>query len=121
MWYIVKSEKGARLINGFEKHTDQYAYVASLISGKVDTLLHYDEVVPGDVFFIPNGRVHGIGAGIVLAEIQQSSDVTYRIYDWGRVDDNGNPRELHTELALDVISGHLRYLKEDLDSCLFQQ
>jgi mannose-6-phosphate isomerase len=103
MWYIMKSGKEAQLINGFKKDTDVKSYVEALNNGKLDSILNFDNVVPGDVFFIPSGRVHGIGAGIVLAEIQQSSDVTYRIYDWGRVDDNGNPRELHTELALDVI------------------
>jgi len=103
MWYIIESEKGSNLINGFKKQADAETYVSALNSGQLETILNLDPVNPGDVFFIPAGRVHGIGAGIVLAEIQQSSDVTYRIYDWGRLDDNGKPRELHTEYALDVI------------------
>jgi mannose-6-phosphate isomerase len=70
---------------------------------KLFDLLRYEEVVPGDVFFIPAGRVHAIGKGVLVAEIQQTSDVTYRIYDYNRKDANGNERELHTDLALDAI------------------
>jgi mannose-6-phosphate isomerase len=103
MWYIIDSEPGSSLINGFKNQVDSKTYVSALNSGNLNTLLNFDKVEAGDVFFIPAGRVHGIGAGILLAEIQQSSDVTYRIYDWGRLDDQGNPRELHTQEALDVI------------------
>jgi mannose-6-phosphate isomerase len=103
MWYIIDSEEGASLINGFKQQVDSITYMYALNSGNLNTLLNYDLVKSGDTFFIPAGRVHGIGAGIVLAEIQQSSDVTYRIYDWGRLDDNGNPRDLHTDEARDVI------------------
>jgi mannose-6-phosphate isomerase len=103
MWYILESEKGSSLINGFKNKVDPNTYVSALNSGKLETLLNFDLVEPGDAFFIPSGRVHGIGAGILLAEIQQSSDITYRIFDWGRLDDKGNPRELHTKEALDVI------------------
>ena len=103
MWYIVLAETGASLINGFKETMDKQSYISALSSGNVEDILHYDYVAQGEVYFIPNGRVHGIGAGILLAEIQQSSDVTYRIYDWGRLDDKGEPRELHTDQALDVI------------------
>ena len=72
-------------------------------SGKITELLNYETVEKGDVFFMPAGRVHAIGKGILLAEIQQTSDLTYRIYDFNRPGDNGKPRELHTELALDAI------------------
>jgi mannose-6-phosphate isomerase len=103
MWYIMQAEKNAKLINGFKENTDKETYKAELNSGRIEKLLNFDEVQPGEVYFIPSGRVHGIGRGIMLAEIQQTSDITYRIYDWGRVDDKGKPRELHTDLALDVI------------------
>jgi mannose-6-phosphate isomerase len=103
MWYILKAAEGTQLINGFKSTTEKKAYLDALADGKIEHLLNYEIAHPGDVFFIPPGRVHAIGSGIVLAEIQQTSDVTYRIYDWGRTDNAGNPRELHTELALDVI------------------
>ena len=79
-------------------------YLDFLETGKLDNLLCYEEVSSGDVFFIPAGRVHAIGKGILLAEIQQISDVTYRIFDYNRKDANGIERELHTELALDAIT-----------------
>jgi mannose-6-phosphate isomerase len=72
-------------------------------------ILNFEEVQKGDVYFLPTGRIHAIGGGIVLAEIQQTSDITYRIYDWNRVDAEGNSRELHTALALDAID----YTKQD--------
>jgi mannose-6-phosphate isomerase len=104
MWYIVKAENNAELISGFKPYTEKSTYISALNSGKLESLLNFEKVYPGDVFFMPPGRVHAIGAGIVLVEIQQTSDMTYRIYDWGRTDNQGNPRELHTELALDVIN-----------------
>ncbi len=103
MWYILQADKDAELITGFAQETTKQAYLTALNSGALKDLLHVEKVSPGDVFFIPPGRVHAIGKGILLTEIQQTSDITYRIYDWGRTDSNGNPRELHTDLALDVI------------------
>ncbi|HKL07970.1 MAG TPA: type I phosphomannose isomerase catalytic subunit [Bacteroidales bacterium] len=103
MWYIVEAEKDAELISGFKKKTDKNTYLKHLKSGKLPEILNYEKVHKGDVFFIPSGRVHAIGKGIVLAEIQQTSDITYRIFDWNRTDDQGNYRELHTDLALDAI------------------
>ncbi len=103
MWYIIKAEPGAELINGFKIDTDKSSYLSALNSGNIESILNHEKVKQGDVFFIPPGRIHAIGKGILLAEIQQTSDITYRVYDYGRTDNEGNPRELHTGLALDVI------------------
>ena len=103
MWYIIQADKGSELISGFNRKTDKQTYLEHLRDKKLKDILNYEKVSEGDVFFIPSGRVHAIGAGILLAEIQQTSDITYRIYDWDRVDANGQGRELHTNLAVDVI------------------
>jgi len=103
MWYVVQADKGAELISGFDKTIDQKTYLHHLENKSLKSILNNVKVKPGDVFFIPAGRVHAIGGGILLAEIQQTSDVTYRIYDWDRLDDKCQPRELHTELALEAI------------------
>ncbi|MFW5699736.1 MAG: type I phosphomannose isomerase catalytic subunit, partial [Bacteroidota bacterium] len=103
MWYIIESEKEARLIMGFNKELTKEEYLEKIENTQLESILNYVPVKPGDVFFMPAGRVHAIGAGILLAEIQQTSDVTYRIYDFDRKDDNGNTRELHTDLAVDAI------------------
>jgi mannose-6-phosphate isomerase len=104
MWYVVQADEGAELISGFNRTIDRDSYLIALQNGKLENLLQFDQVKPGDVFFIPAGRVHGIGKGIVVAEIQQTSDVTYRIFDYNRVDSKGQSRELHTDLALDAIN-----------------
>lgn len=103
MWYIFQADEGAKLICGFKDEVDKETYLKHLETKTLDKILNQEEVKAGDVFFIPPGRVHTIGKGICIAEIQQTSDVTYRIYDFDRVDDNGNKRELHTELALDAL------------------
>jgi mannose-6-phosphate isomerase len=103
MWYVIQSDEGAELISGFNRTIDRDSYLIALENGKLENLLQFDPVKDGDVFFIPAGRVHGIGKGILVAEIQQTSDVTYRIFDYNRVDEKGHSRELHTELALDAI------------------
>lgn len=106
MWYIVEAEKGedrGRLIAGFNKELDGEQYLAHLKGASLKKILNYEDVNSGDIYFMPAGRIHAIGAGVLLAEIQQTSDVTYRIYDWDRKDDAGNERELHTDLALDAI------------------
>jgi mannose-6-phosphate isomerase len=103
MWYVVKSAGDAFLYSGFREQIDAEKYLQSL---KDDTFIQYlqkHEAKPGDVFFLPAGRVHAIGAGCFIAEIQQTSNITYRIYDYNRKDASGNPRELHTELAKDAI------------------
>jgi len=104
MWYVVNAEPGAELIIGFSENCSRDKYLDALDKGLVEDLLQKVPVKKGDVFFIPAGLVHAIGKGVVVAEIQQSSDITYRIYDYKRTDDQGNERELHTEQALDVIN-----------------
>jgi len=103
MWYVVNAEDGSLINSGFNQPVTREKYLDYLENGKLTDLLCYEKAAPGDVFFIPAGRVHAIGKGILLAEIQQTSDVTYRIYDYDRKDGNGNKRELHTDLALDAI------------------
>ncbi|MDP2337082.1 MAG: mannose-6-phosphate isomerase [Bacteroidota bacterium] len=103
MWYVLQADQGSRLQSGFNQPVDQEKYLEKLEQVELTDILNFEEVTAGDVFFIPAGRVHAIGKGILLTEIQQTSDVTYRIYDYDRRDDKGNLRELHTELALDAI------------------
>ena len=107
MWYIVESDKG-QLIAGFNQELDREQYLQHLIVGTLKEILNFEAVASGDIYFMPAGRVHAIGSGVLLAEIQQTSDVTYRIYDWDRTDDQGKPRELHTDLALDAIDFSFR-------------
>lgn len=103
MWYVAGTEEGALINSGFNQEVSREKYLEYFNAGKLTDLLHYDEAKVGDVFFIPAGRVHAIGKGCLVAEIQQTSDVTYRIFDYNRKDDKGNERELHTDLALDAI------------------
>ena len=103
MWYILHAEKDARLIMGFNREMDKKTYQKYLSEKQITRILHSEKVTEGDAFFIAPGTVHAIGAGVLLAEIQQTSDITYRIYDWDRPGVDGQMRELHTELALDVI------------------
>lgn len=104
MWYALEGEKDAMLISGFIQGVDKSVYLNHLQAGTLETVLQKTPVEKGDVFFIPAGRVHAIGKGCLVAEIQQTSDVTYRLFDFNRVDANGEPRELHTDLALDAIN-----------------
>jgi mannose-6-phosphate isomerase len=103
MWYVVDAENGALINSGFNQPLTKEKYLQHLENGKLTDLLHFDKTKIGDVFFIPAGRVHAIGKGALVAEIQQTSDVTYRIFDYNRKDAQGNERELHTDLALDAI------------------
>jgi mannose-6-phosphate isomerase len=103
LWYVLQAEPGAQLISGFNKPVSEKEYLHHLEQGTLKEILHFAEVQPGDVFFMPPGRVHALGPGIVIAEVQQSADITYRIYDWDRPDTNGQMRELHTDLALKAI------------------
>ena len=103
MWYVVKAQSGAGLYSGFSKQIDADKYVELVENNTITDVLQRYEVKPGDLFFLPAGRVHAIGAGTFIAEIQQNSDITYRIYDYDRRDAAGNGRELHTELAKDAI------------------
>jgi len=103
MWYVVDAAEGALINSGFNQAVDKSKYIVYLENGKLNDLLKYDEAKVGDVFFIPAGRIHAIGKGCLVAEIQQTSDVTYRIFDYNRTDNEGKLRELHTELSLDAI------------------
>jgi mannose-6-phosphate isomerase len=103
MWFILQSERDSKIYTGFSEPVTREIYQDALAHNALPSLLNAEHPEPGDTFFTPAGRIHAIGAGVVLAEIQQTSDITYRIYDWGRKDDRGNYRELHTDLALDAI------------------
>ena len=103
MWYVIDADRGSQLIAGFRREVAVEDYARKVADGSIEDDLCRVPVAPGDCFFIPAGRVHGIGAGMLIAEIQQTSDVTYRIYDYLRRDRDGNQRELHTELALEAI------------------
>ena len=103
MWYIVQADTNSDIITGFKQEINKEQYQKYFREGQLTQILNIENAEAGEVFFIPAGRVHATGKGILLAEIQQTSDITYRIYDWDRKDKNGNSRELHTELALDAI------------------
>jgi mannose-6-phosphate isomerase len=104
MWYVMQADPGAQLIVGFKEDSNAEAYQTALAQHQVVDLLAKHSVQKGDVFFLETGTVHAIGAGTLIAEIQQTSDITYRIYDFDRRDAQGNLRELHTELALEAIN-----------------
>ncbi|NTV83770.1 MAG: mannose-6-phosphate isomerase [Bacteroidales bacterium] len=103
MWYVLDAEKNSKLISGFNRKISQKQYLDHLQNNTLPEILNYEMVNAGDVFFMPAGRVHALGPGILLAEIQQTSDATYRIYDWGRVDADGKRRDLHIEPAMAAI------------------
>lgn len=104
MWYIMQADTNAEITIGFKKNTDIATFNNHLSKGAIEDLLHTEKVSSGDIFYIPAGRVHAIGSGVLLAEIQQTSDITYRIYDYDRIDTKtGKKRELHNDLAASVI------------------
>ena len=103
MWYVLDADPGAGLISGFIRPVTREEYLGYFHSGHLEDILQRVPVKKGDCFFLPPGRVHSIGRGILLAEIQQSSDITYRIYDFNRRDTSGHPRELHVEKALEAM------------------
>lgn len=102
MWYVIQADTNANLIVGFNQAMDKAKYLKHLESKTLTEILNFDKVKEGDTYFIEAGRVHAIGGGVLLAEIQQTSDVTYRVYDWDRVDDEGNERDLHNDIAIDA-------------------
>ena len=104
MWYIIAAEPGASILAGFKEPLTPEDYKRRVADGTIVDALARHEVHPGDVFFIPAGRVHAICGGVYLAEVQQSSDITYRLYDYNRPGLDGKPRQLHTELAADAIN-----------------
>jgi len=107
MWYVIDAKPGAVIYTGFRKKITREEYLERLAAKTLEETINVTPVRAGDAFFIPAGMVHAIGAGVLLAEIQQTSDVTYRIYDWDRTDASGKPREMHTALALDAINFNL--------------
>lgn len=104
MWYVMQADEGSRIIVGFEEKSNANEFTESLKNKSLLNLLDDVKVKEGDVFFLETGTVHAIGAGLVVAEIQQTSDITYRLYDFDRIDAQGNTRELHIDLALEAIN-----------------
>ncbi len=119
MWYVMQADDDSNLIVDFNQEMDKEKYVHHLKNKTLTEVLNFYKVKEGDTYFIEVGRVHSIGAGVMLAEIQQTSDMTYRVYDWDRVDAEGNSRELHNDLALDAIdfdmpdNYNVKYHKKD--------
>ncbi len=103
LWYVIDAEPGAEIIIGFKEDMTKEKLLQAIENKTLVNYLNFEKVKPGDVFFIPAGRVHALGKGVLVAEIQQTSDITYRLYDWDRVGLDGKPRELHIDLALDAI------------------
>ena len=104
MWHVIDADDGASLIYGFKHKVTEEILRNAVKNGTLDKHLQKVQVHKGDVFYVPAGTVHGIGAGILVAEIQESSNVTYRVYDYDRVDKNGNKRELHLDKAVQVMN-----------------
>ncbi|MBN9285866.1 MULTISPECIES: type I phosphomannose isomerase catalytic subunit [unclassified Flavobacterium] len=123
MWYVMQADEDSRIIIGFEEPSSSEEYVHHLENKTLTKILKEIKVKKGDAFFLETGTIHAIGAGIVIAEIQQTSDITYRVYDWDRVDANGHSRELHIDLALEAIdysagNAQIAYAKENNKSNL---
>ncbi|MEH1008382.1 MULTISPECIES: type I phosphomannose isomerase catalytic subunit [unclassified Winogradskyella] len=108
MWYVMQADKDANLIVGFKDKIDKETYLKHLEAKTLTDILNFDKVKEGDTYLIEAGRVHAIGAGVLLAEIQQTSDVTYRVYDWERVDSEGNARKLHKDNAIDAFDFEMK-------------
>jgi mannose-6-phosphate isomerase len=104
MWYVMQADEKSNLIVGFNQEMNSELYLKHLENKTLPSILNFDQVKAGDTYFIEVGRVHAIGAGVLLAEIQQTSDITYRVYDWDRVDSEGNERDLHNDLAIDAFN-----------------
>ena len=103
MWYIIEAEPGSSLLAGMSRTITPREYLQHMADGTLLNVLARHDTHAGDIFFLPSGRIHSIGAGNLLLEVQQSSDITYRVYDYDRIDINGKPRQLHTDLAVDAI------------------
>lgn len=118
MWYVIKADEGAHLYAGFKQEITPEEYQQRIADGTITNVLADHQVKAGDVFYLPAGRVHAICGGILLAEVQQSSDVTYRIFDYNRPGMDGKPRELHTELAAQALDYHVEpnYRTEYIES-----
>lgn len=108
MWYVMQADNDANLIVGFSEKVTPEVYLKHLEDKTLTKILNFERVKEGDTYFIEVGRVHAIGAGVMIAEIQQTSDITYRVYDWDRKDAQGNERELHNDLAIDAIDFNMK-------------
>lgn len=120
MWYVMQADEGARIVVGFKEKSSKEEYLKTLENKTLLSILKEVPVKKGDIFFLETGTIHAIGAGIVIAEIQQTSDITYRVYDWDRVDADGKSRELHIELALDAINYNTTETKKEYSQNLNQ-
>jgi mannose-6-phosphate isomerase len=103
MWYVMQADENAKLVMGFNREMTRMDYVKVMENNTLRDVLNYEQVKSGDVFFIPAGRVHALGPDIMVAEIQQTSDTTYRIYDWDRINEAGMSRELHIPQSVEAI------------------
>lgn len=103
MWYIVDAKEGAKIVYGLADGVSREAFAEAVATGNIDSAMGYTEVKKGETYFIPSGLLHAIGEGIIIAEIQQNSDLTYRVYDYDRRDSEGKTRELHVEKSLAVV------------------
>ncbi|NMA96136.1 MAG: class I mannose-6-phosphate isomerase [Clostridiales bacterium] len=115
MWYIIDADPGSFIVYGVEPNITRDGFRKAIEAGDVESCLRRLDIEPGDVIYMPAGMVHAIGAGILLCEIQQNSDTTYRVYDWDRIGDDGMPRELHIDKALDVIDFEGLYTRDKLN------
>lgn len=102
MWYVLDAKPDAKIVAGLQNTVDKATFVKAIEDNTVEQLLRKDDAIPGDVFYIPAGRIHALGAGNIIVEFQQTSDITFRVYDYDRRDAAGNPRELHVEEAIEV-------------------
>ena len=117
MWYIVEAEEGAGIYLGFNRDVTKEEFERSFAENRLCELLNFYEVKAGDCYFIPSGTIHAIGAGCLICEIQQNSNLTYRVYDFGRTDKNDKPRELHVDKAMKV-TGLKKYEKKEMQGDL---
>ena len=107
MWYVIRAAEGAQLMSGLSARITPEDYVRKVADGTITDVIAHHDIKDGDVFFIPTGRIHALLPGSYVAEIQQTSDMTYRIYDYNRPGLDGKPRQLHTELAKEAIDYHV--------------
>ena len=118
MWYIVEADEGAELVFGLKDGVTREEFDLAVDENRVEQLLRRRKVKAGEVYFIPSGLVHAIGAGILICEIQQNSNITYRVWDYGRPGKDGKPRELHTEKAKRVV---VNYSPEEIEKLRFSK
>lgn len=118
MWHVIQADPGSVIYTGFNREISREEFLTQVEQKRIQEVLNVESVKAGDAFFIPAGRVHAIGAGILLAEIQQTSDITYRIFDWNRLEKNGRPRTLRADLATDAIDfKHYPSYRTDYPAC----